>query len=199
MFPMKHPALLLPLAALLASCGYSPLYAPVDGTTIASRVQVGTIEMGNLPERNVGQRRTAQVLDQRLRQSFPNTAMEMDTVNIVIREESSALALKRTSIVEREQLDVVATVTLENPSGDKLFKTDVVTTTAYNVETTPYATESGKTYARLTAARNLAEEIARRLNLFYRSNPAPKPLTIEQLKQVEKQSSTQKSDRDSRD
>lgn len=166
------PGILAPsiLASFLVSCAYQPLYAPVNGQTLASKVQVGTVQMDRFEEQNVGQRRTAQIMDWRLRQDLPGSGGALDTLSVNIHEEASALALRRTSLVERESLTLTAHVELQDATGKKLFATDVSNNTAYNVETTPYATESGKTFARETAARNVAEEILRRLNLFYRQS-----------------------------
>lgn len=179
--PMKNKirAFLLPAAPalrslgvvgclLLPACSYTPLYAPIDGQTLAGRVQVGAVEMERYENQNVGARRTAQAMSQRLRQDLPSQGSGMDTLTIHIREDASPLALRRTSLVEREQLTLTARVDVQDTEGKEVFKTEVGSTTAYNVETTPYATESGKVFARQTAARNLAEEILRRLNLFYR-------------------------------
>jgi hypothetical protein len=153
---------------MLTSCSYTPLYAPHQGQTLANHIQVSTVEMERYEQQNVGERRTAQLMSQRLRQDLPNQGPELDKLNIHLREDASALALRRTALAEREQLTLTARVNVQNDAGKDIFTTNVASTTAYNVETTPYATESGKVFARQTAARNLAEEILRRLNLFYR-------------------------------
>lgn len=173
MLPMKHLALVF-AASLLASCGgYAPLYAPAAGAShVATQVSVGTVQMERIDEENVGQRRVAQVVSQRLRQDFAGSAAA-DVLTVSITEQANALALRRTKLVEREQLNLVGKVQLTSADGRALFATEVGASTAYNVETTPYSTESGKTFARLTAADNLAEEIIRRVALYYRQNPAP--------------------------
>lgn len=166
---MKTSYFLSATCCLLAACSYQPLYAPADGQTLADRVEVGSVEMELYERQDVGQRRTAQQMSQRLRQDLPYTGNDRDMLNLHIKEDASTLALRRTALVEREQLTLTARVDLVAPDGEKLFQTEVGSTAAYNVETTPYATETGKVYARQTAARNLAEEILRRLNLFYRA------------------------------
>ncbi len=161
----------LAAAVSLASCGYSPLYAPAGGGgQAASKAQVGTVEVGQYTK-NVGQRRTAQTVAQELKLSFPNTGTEMDTVDVFIEEDTATLAVERTAIIQRAQINLTGTVTLSNPNGDKLLLTKLSTNAPYNVENTPYSTETGKTYARLTAARNLANEVTRRLHLYYSTHP----------------------------
>ena len=166
---MKKTTALLAAALLSACAGYTPLYTPVNGEHLAQKVQVGDVYMTLLAEKNVGERRVAQVVGQELRQDFGNSGADMDTLRVGIREDSSRRALRRTALVEREQLTLTGQVDIYDAQGKHIFQTSVGTSTAYNVQNTPYGTESGKTYARLTAARNLADEIARRVALFYRT------------------------------
>ncbi|MCP5405661.1 MAG: hypothetical protein H6922_05525 [Pseudomonadaceae bacterium] len=173
---MNRTALLLP--ALLAACaGYTPLYAPASAAgNLAERVEVGTVEMAYIREENVGERRVAQAVSQRLRQDFPHAGTDKDVLAISITEEAAALALRRTALVEREQLSLTAHITLTDPQGAVLYTGGVGSSAAYNVETTPYSTESGKNFARQSAAENLAEEIIRRLALYYHQHPKTPPL-----------------------
>lgn len=161
----------LAAAVTLASCGYAPMYAPAGGGSQASsKVQVGAVEVVQ-NTKNVGQRRTAQTVAQELKLNFPNTGTEMDSVDVTITEETSTLAIERTAITRRAQINLYGTLTLSNPNGDRLLVTQLSTSAPYNVENTPYSTETGKTYARLTAARNLAAEVSRRLYLYYSTHP----------------------------
>jgi hypothetical protein len=157
----------LAAAVTLGSCGYAPLYAPGAGATnAASKVEIGEVTVQQ-NTKNVGQRRAAQTVAQDLKLSFPNSGTEMDTVSVYIEETTSTLAVERTAAIQRAQIDLTAVVTLTNANGEKLLVTSLATNAPYNVEDTPYSTESGKTYARTTAARNLASEITRRLYLYY--------------------------------
>jgi hypothetical protein len=172
---MKRSSLLcVPLVAgILASCGYTPLYAPSMGAeSIANRLQVGMVEMNEV-KRNVGERRMAQTVSQELKLQYPNTntAMDstMDTLTVSIEETTDTLAVQTTAAVRRAQITLEGTMVIQSPNGKPKLKTKVSTSTSYNVLSTPYGTESGKTFARLTAARNLADEISRRVVLYYRT------------------------------
>lgn len=167
--PLLRSALFATLAAtsFLAACGYTPLYAPGAGSAdAASRVQIGDVVMSH-PLNNVGERRVAQTLSQQLKLDFPESSIDMDTVAITINEASDNLAVQRTAIVQRVQITLEAHIILTDPNGHKLLDTTTNTTVPYNVQDTPYSTESSKTFARLTGARNLADEVSRRLYLFY--------------------------------
>lgn len=174
----SFPWLLAPLA--LVSCGYTPLYAPGEGAAEAAQyVQVGTVSMGVVrteyagglsPDRNVGRRRVAQTVAQQLKLSFPAMGPAADTLSVSIDEDTSALAVQSTAAVQRAQIVLHGHTVLTSAEGKILFSTVIDSTAPYNVENTPFSTESGKTYARLTAARNLADEITRRLALYYRTH-----------------------------
>lgn len=150
----------------LAACGYTPLYAP-HGEATPPPVTVGSVDVSS-PRIQVGERRTAQLISQRLRQAYPHDNPTYDTLAVVVREETSELAVQRNATVQRASLALIGTVKLTGPQGKLKLQTDVTTSAPYNVQATPYGTESGKTYARQTAAANMADEIQRLLAIYYR-------------------------------
>lgn len=163
----------LSAAVMLASCGYSPMYAPAAGeANAAGRVQVGKVEAVQY-RKNLGQRRSAQTVYQDLKLSFPNTGADMDTVEILIEEAETTLAVEKTATVQRATVDITGNVTLTDANGKVLLRTILYTSSPFSTETSPYSTETGKTFARTTAARNLADEVSRRLYLYYGTNPLP--------------------------
>lgn len=178
------PLLLCSSAPLLLSCGYTPLYTPNEGESpAASRLQVGAITMGN-PARNVGERRVAQTVSQRLQLDYPAHGTGLDTLTVTIDETTSTLATQRTAALQRAQISLNGTMEITSPEGKTLMRTTLGTYSAYNVEDSPYSTESGKSYARLTAARNLADDISTRVALYYKTRktngvePTPLPETV---------------------
>jgi hypothetical protein len=176
---MKKYVYVFAALSTLTACGYSPLYAPTlgqgagQGASFSSRVQVAEVAMFN-PEINPAQRRVAGQISQRLRLDFPHTNPSADVLTVSIEETTSALAVQRSASVARAQITLTGYVKLTNPEGAQLLNTSLSSKASYNVENSPFSTESGKTFAEATAAKNLAEEIARRLVLFYRTAPASK-------------------------
>ncbi len=162
---MRPSIFLLPLSIFLASCGYTPLYAPVAGSPLAP-VQIGAVAMAEV-EIQPGQRLVAQEVRQRLAQSFPNTTGAVLTVEIT--ETTTALALERTAVVRRAQIVLTGKTTLTDAAGETLLEVGLSSVAAYNVENNPFSTESGKAFARQIAARSLAESIARRITLWQRT------------------------------
>jgi hypothetical protein len=88
---------------------------------------------------------------------------------ITITEETTTLALQRTAQIERAKISLTGLLVVRDASGTEVLNTSLTSTAAYNVETTPFSTESGKAFARQIAARNLAEAIDRRLALWGRT------------------------------
>ncbi len=167
--PFAVSATLLATSLTVAACGYSPVYAPGQGAAMAaSRVQVGTVAMAD-PDIGVGERRVAGKVSQRLRLDFPNTRSTSDVLGVTVFEDTNALAVQRNSTVARAQIILTAHITLTSPEGKELLKAVLSTNTTYNVEDSPFGTESGKSFAQQVAAGNLAEEISRRVVLYYRT------------------------------
>jgi hypothetical protein len=88
---------------------------------------------------------------------------------VSIYEDTNTLAVQRNSAIARAQIILTAHITLTSPEGNELLKTSLSTNTTYNVEDSPFGTESGKSFAQSVAAGNLAEEISRRVVLYYRT------------------------------
>lgn len=169
----------LPCAVLVASCGYSPLYAPQAGASSASHLmQVGAVTV-DLETRNVGERRVAQTVAQQLKLDFPHAGADMDMLTVSIDEQTTTLAVQRTAAIQRAEIHLIGHINLQDANGKTLLATSLSTSAPYNVENTPLSTETGRTYSRQTAARNLASEISRRIYLYYSTHKMPdsKPRT----------------------
>ena len=168
--PLRLTLAMLPV--LLAGCGYTPLYQALPG---GAPVAIGEVQIQN-PKKLPGERRVAQAVAERLKLDFPRTDPALDTATVSIREQTSTLAVERTATVQRAAITLTASLRITTAEGQERLNTELTATAPYNVENTPFSTESGKTFARPSAARNLAEEISRRLTLFYRQQvPASAP------------------------
>ncbi len=165
---MRRFAPLLLAGLFLTGCGYSPLYAPAVAGAGLAPVQLGPVAMTSVAI-EPGQRLIAQEVRQRLAQSYPGAAGA--TLAVELTETTSALALERTATVRRAQIMVAATVQLLGDDGTVLETIPLSANVAYNVENKPFSTESGKSFARQMAARNLADAIARRVALWQRTAP----------------------------
>jgi hypothetical protein len=170
------------LATSLVGCGYTPLYAPITTTDArAVTLVIGAVEMETVDKRP-GERRVAQVVAQDLMLAYPDSGAKAGAakVNVAVREETSTLSLNRTAVVQRAEVQLRGIATVVAEDGQTLLTTQVNTSAPYNVENNPFSTESGKTFARQTAARNLAAELTRRLALFQRTYKPAKSIKSDQ-------------------
>jgi hypothetical protein len=166
---MRPSIFLVPLSIFLTGCGYSPLYAPAVGSTGLAPVQVGTVAMAKV-ETQPGQRLVAQEVAQRLKQAYPEA--NGTTMSVEIAESTTALALERTATVRRAEITLTGMVRLVDAAGTEQLNVSLSAVAPYNVENNPFSTESGKSFARQIAARNLADTIIRRVALWQRTAKA---------------------------
>lgn len=138
----------------LTACAYQPIYSP----ELSNRVSVGKVAMAdaaNLP----GERRIAQHVHQRLQQTFPK-AGNSHVVHVTITESTKDLAVRRDASVERSEVVLSAKINV-TLALNQSTQTTLKAAAAYNVEQSPFSTESGKQFARLRAAETLSDSIIR--------------------------------------
>lgn len=164
----------------LSGCGYTPLYKSAD-TAIAVTmppIGIGEIVMDNIDYRP-GERRIAQMVRQRLAREF-TTENPTVSVNVRIEESVSELAVRQDATVERLQVNLYALLETQRVADNEIdYATRLTSTAAYNVEDTPYSTESGRLFARESAAKTLADDIIRQVYYYYKYNALNAPSTNE--------------------
>lgn len=150
-------------AIFLGGCfGYTPLYQQLDDAGM--EVALGEIRMDRV-ERNVGERRAAQLLRRKLSQTYPADSVPY-TMNILLKENEASLAVQRDATDVRLELILDAELRLNNEAGDQVLRADIQTAAAYNVEDSPYGTQAGRDRALEAAVAAMAGEIRHRLSLF---------------------------------
>jgi hypothetical protein len=149
----------------LAACGYKPLYTAIQEDM--SKVTVGEVKMKKVTHK-VGERRVSQVVHKKLAQSLNGDGSYK--VDVAITESVSTLAVRRDATDQRLELNLTGDVRVYDEVGQVVFKTDLTSSVAYNVEDTPFATDAGKERAKTAAAIALSDEILRTITLFFRQN-----------------------------
>ena len=155
------------LTLFLTACsGYAPLYENA-GETI-DQVVVNDVSMREI-ERNVGQRRVAQLVQQKLGSIFLSEEGEYN-LNVVIEEDIDSLAVQRDATDLRLSLRLSAEVQLFDKDNKEIFKKFITSAAAYNVEDSPFGTDAGRDFARSSAAQKLGDEITYYVTAFMRQN-----------------------------
>ena len=154
---------LLTFAFISACASYQPLLS-----VVSNGVYVAEVKMAN-PNKNVGERRIAQAVRQNLLKSFPVTNHQNYVLTVSIEETETTLAIEQDATAERLRLLLNAVVLLKQ-RDNKILSTDLSADAAFNVEDTPFSTESGRTFAREAAARTLSQVITQEVTLAVRAH-----------------------------
>lgn len=152
-------------ALFLTACGYQPLYSVVQEDM--SKVGVGIVRMGKVTHK-AGERRASQVVYKELAQSLNGDGSYK--VNVDITESVSTLAVRRDATDQRLELNLRGDIKVKDTADNIIFKTDLTSSVAYNVEDEPFATDAGKERAKTAAAIALSDEILRVVILYFRQN-----------------------------
>lgn len=152
-------------AVVLSGCfGYEPLYS--QGGHVVSDVHVGAVTMKGA-EILDGERRSAQLVAQRLHRIFVAGETAPYTLEMSLKEEKTTLALERDATEQRLQLNLIADLQLKDKEGVVVFQTDIETSAPYNVEDTPFGTDSGKERARSSAVKAISDEAVHRVSFYF--------------------------------
>lgn len=162
---MKKLACVLSAVMLTGCFGYQPMYAKKSGDL--SRVYVEKVTVSQEEESmGKGQRRVAQLMNRSLKEVFNNNSGDLSLL-VDVHENENALAIQRDATEERLELILTVTATLmNNETGKEDLRSVFDVISHYNIQETPYATESGVERARKSAASSAAEEVVHRVSLF---------------------------------
>jgi LPS-assembly lipoprotein len=156
--------LTLALAALLAGCGFHPLYGSVGGNPgaqqIFSSIYVDTIDGDNGYElRNA----LIDVLDASNKPDSPRYSLKL-----TLKDQLQGSALEPNTAITRYNYTLTADyVLLDAASGNALTRGEVSSLNAYNVVASPYATLVAQKDAERRAADDIAERIRIDLGVFF--------------------------------
>ena len=150
----------------LTACGFKPLYGlRSDGT--AAGQDLAKIAVGPIPDR-LGQQVRNNLLDRLNPQGSPEAPSYR--LDVTISEKEVGLAVQSDDTVSRINLTVSAAFVLrEGASRDGLFTGKTRTIAAYNVTSFDYANVIAERDARSRAARAIADDLAARLGVYFRT------------------------------
>lgn len=157
------------LALTVSGCaGYTALYQTDAPVTLGD---ITVLEI----QKNVGERRTAQIMHQELSRRFPNKTG--DRLDIQLERSIGTLAVRDDATVERSEYTLRANATLTDVDGKVFWSDSLNIGAAFSVEDNPLSTDVGKDYAAETAAISLSNEVARRVYDAYRNQARNQALT----------------------
>ncbi len=156
---MKAPIALL-AAALLASCGFSPMYG---GAAMARGGPIGNVELvGDMPGKAGHVLRTE--LD-RLLAVDQRSGGPAQQLQINLREEVIQLGLRLDESASRAELRLIADYTLTPADGGQALRGSLLSVVNYDIPTAAFGQISAQDDARERAAETLAQRVRAELAL----------------------------------
>lgn len=163
---MRYLLLCITLA-LLAACGFTPVYAPAENGVAVQNV-LNQIEISNIPDQS-GQFLKNRLIDRFYKKGRPLDADYFLEVTPVI-ETITDLDITETSDATRAQLRLLTTIRLyEKGSGKASLERDLRSVTSYNILPSQFTVRVSLKDARENALEDLARQIEQQLALYFKS------------------------------
>ena len=173
------PIVLAGIASSLAGCGFHPLYGHIDnGPGVASNfssVYIPPIEL-----EDAGYELRNDLLDAMQAKSLPQGALYDLKINLRDRTQPIAIqnqtvgALKEVQITRYNYTLIADYQLIERKTQKLLTKGTESSLSAYDVVTSPYATEVAQKTAQANTAQDIAQELRLRLGIFFAQASAQK-------------------------
>jgi LPS-assembly lipoprotein len=150
---------IIALCAMLAGCGFHPMYGPSLSPQLASIYVEPIAERDGYELRNT-------LID--LLGSNGETRGKRYRLAITLRESNQGVALRNDAAITRYNDTLAASFVLTDMSGATVTEGTQSGLTAYNVTSSPYATLAAQQDADKRAAQDIAERIRLDLAAFFR-------------------------------
>ncbi len=152
-------------AVTLAACGgYTAINQNFDDYTI-KEIHVANVEVVST-QRRAGARLNAQYLKQLLNRRFTGGVNSPLQLHTRVRETHRNISYRIDATAERALVTIDSTSFVKNKEGDILANIETRTDAAYEIQTSPFATQANYGQARETAIQDLQRDLQRQLNLF---------------------------------
>ena len=166
--PRLRPLRLLAFLLPLAGCGLQPIYRGQEGAVVVP--DLAAIDVTQLYGRR-GQDLRGFLLDEFNPQGV--TVPPRYQLDIILRQESSTLAIQLDNTPTRANLALGAAFTLKRLSdGAVLYDSAVRRVVSYNIRTDPFATLITEQDAERRAAHEVARQIRTILSLYFANQAA---------------------------
>jgi LPS-assembly lipoprotein len=155
----------LALPALLAGCGWEPLYA--NHETAAGSADLRAVQVSPIPER------VGQILENGLRNSFnPDrvATKALYTLNVSLTTSLADLNIQSQGLGTRGEVQIVANYQLIELSTRKVLQTGFVhANDSFDIQANGYSTVVAQNDAKVRDVEEIRHEIVARLTMFMQS------------------------------
>ena len=163
--------LFLAISCLVSSCGYSPLYNQRSSSNLKVTKNLELIEIQPIKGR-IGQSLRNNLLVHLNPKGTP--ANPLYKLSVTLKETRSNLGVKKSAVVTRGNLKMLATYTLSKADimttgieATRLFTAKVTTISSYDISQAQFAALTALKDAQARALRNIADNIRTRLGIYF--------------------------------
>jgi hypothetical protein len=159
------------LSILLTSCaGYQPLYGELGQQM--DEIGLAQVQMANV-KKDVGERRLAQQLSQKLGRIFTNTVDNDYDLYVILTIEEEAISTRFDDTDQRKSVAIIANMQLKEKDTNKVkFETSLSRSSSYTTQEEPFATQAARTKALESVVSALSGDIVQRSALWFRGYEA---------------------------
>ncbi|MCB9958725.1 MAG: hypothetical protein H6843_09000 [Rhodospirillaceae bacterium] len=161
----------LAAALALAACGYQPLYGTSGdgGTDVVAEMARVSVDVIADRQGQILRRLLTERITPRGRPADPRWRLETQLV-----QSTERIGITETDVATRANITLAATYRLiDLADGSVAFQDGTSSITGFDILSDEYATEVSRDSARDAALDQIAEDISRRLAIYFRSRPAP--------------------------
>lgn len=163
---MNKLYLVLSTIVLSACAGYTPLYGELGEDM--SEIGLKEVKMKTV-EQNIGERRLAQLMHQKLARVFTNNVNNDYDLYVTLKPSESAIATRSDDTDARKSVSVNAKIILKDKlTGKEAFSTSVSRNSTYTVQDEPFATDAARTKALESIISALTGDVIQRAALWFR-------------------------------
>ena len=151
---------------LLNACGFTPIYADKQNTSVQGNLD--QIEIAIIPDRS-GQFLRNELIDRFYKGGYPSSPAYRLDVND-LRETIFDFDITQESEATRQQIRLTSTMDLiDLKTGQSVLKRSIVAVTSNNILESEFATRITEQSAREAALNDMARQIERQLSLYFTS------------------------------
>ena len=169
---MKLRSLGFLLLLSLTSCGFSPLYGDHEtvGTPVAAALQ--NVAIANIPDAS-GQQLRNLLIDRFYSRGRPTKPTAK--LFVTLRETGEDLGIQKDATATRSQLELWAEYQMRDRAGAEMIKGTAHSVVSYNKLEAQYGNVATKRSARERAIKEVSEQIANRVALYFANATPPAP------------------------
>lgn len=158
---------LLVAVALLAGCGFHPLYE--GGRKGEAATELASVKIEPIADRS-GQILRNRLLD--LLTPYGQPAQPQYLLKVILSEGASGLAVRKSEFATRANLQITAQYELQEPRSRAILYTGTTAITGgYNILSSEVSTLASEQNVRERVIGQIAEEMQTRLSAYFRLNP----------------------------